>query len=93
MSNKQRTDRIRQQDAKRQQALRNRRAEKRARVGAEVMKLITYQGTRADLELMQQVGGFEEVDEVITLGIRYLAAIARRDPAAFRAAMDPRSPV
>lgn len=92
MSNKQRTDRIRQQDAKRQQALRNRRAEKRARVGAEVMKLITYQGTRADLELMKQVGGFEEVDEVITLGIRYLAAIARRDPAAFRAAMDPRNP-
>lgn len=93
MSNKQRTDRIRQQDAKRQQALRDRRAEKRARVGAEVMKLTTYQGTRADLELMQQVGGFEEVDEVITLGIRYLAAIARRDPAAFRAAMDPRNPL
>ncbi|MCQ4242393.1 hypothetical protein [Stutzerimonas stutzeri] len=92
MSNKQRTDRIRQQDAKRQQALRNRRAEKRARVGAEVMKLTTYQGTRADLELMQQVGGFEEVDEVITLGIRYLAAIARRHPDAFLAAMDPRNP-
>lgn len=93
MSNKQRTDRIRQQDAKRQQALRDRRAEKRARVGAEVMKLTTYQGTRADLMLMQQVGGFDEAAEVITLGIRYLAAMARRDPAAFLEAMDPRSPV
>ncbi|WP_312929122.1 hypothetical protein [Stutzerimonas nitrititolerans] len=91
MSNKQRTDRIRLQDAKRQQALRDRRTEKRARVGAEVMKLTTYRGTRADLALMQQVGGFEEADEVITLGIRYLAELARRDPAAFLVALDPRN--
>ncbi len=42
---------------------------------------------------MQQVGGFEEQDEVITLAIRYMAGMARRDPAAFLQAMNPRNPV
>lgn len=92
MSKKPRTDRIRQQDAARQQRKRAREAAHRARVGAQVMKLTTYRGTRADLALMQQVGGFEEVDEVITLAIRYMAGLARRDPAAFQAAMNPRNP-
>ncbi|MCY1293754.1 hypothetical protein D9M68_456150 [compost metagenome] len=90
---KKRTDRIRQQDASRQQHLRDRRAAHRERVGAQVMKVTTYLGTRNDLELMQQVGGYEEADEVITLAIRYMAGMARRDPAAFHAAMDPRNPV
>lgn len=93
MSKKPRTDRIRQQDAARQQRKRAREAAHRARVGAQVMKLTTYRGTRDDLALMQQIGGFEEPAEVITLGIRYLAAMARRDPEAFLAAMDPRNPL
>lgn len=92
MSKKERTERIRQQDAIRQQAWRDRRAAHRERVGAQVMKLTTYRGTRADLELMQQIGGFEEVEEVITLAIRAMAGLARRDPAGFQIAMDPRTP-
>lgn len=90
---KTRTDKVRQQDAKRQQALRDRRVAHRERVGAETMKLTTYRGTRADLELMQQVGGFDEPAEVITLAVRYLAGLARRDPVAFLEAMNPRNPV
>jgi hypothetical protein len=92
MSTKERTDRIRQQDTKRQQNKRDRDAAHAERVGAEKTKITTYRGTRSDLELMQQVGGFDERDEVITLAIRYMAGLARRDPAAFLAAMDPRNP-
>ncbi|MNN97426.1 hypothetical protein D3C81_2165880 [compost metagenome] len=57
------------------------------------MKLETYAGTRCELALMCQVGGYDEPAEAITLAIRYLAGLARRDPAAFLAAMDPRNPV
>jgi hypothetical protein len=92
MSKKPRTPRVRKQDAERQQNKRDRDAAHAELVGAEKTKIVTYRGTRADLELMQQVGGYEERDEVITLAIRYMAGLARRDPAAFLAAMDPRSP-
>lgn len=92
MSKKPRTPRIRQQDKDRQQNKRDRDAAHAVLVGAEKTKIVTYRGTRADLELMQQVGGYEERDEVITLAIRYMAGLARRDPAAFLAAMDPRNP-
>jgi hypothetical protein len=93
MRNTKRTERIRKQDADRQQAKRDRDAAHRDRVGAQVTKLTTYQGTRADWALMQQVGEFEEVEEVITLMTRYMAGMARRDPQAFLNAMNPRNPV
>ncbi|MCY1286460.1 hypothetical protein D9M70_354340 [compost metagenome] len=93
MPKKERTDRIRQQDTARQQAKRNRDAEHKARVGAEKFSFITYAGTRADIECIRQVGGYEEVEEGLTLAIRYMAGLARRDPAAFLEAMDPRNPV
>lgn len=93
MSKKERTDRVRRQDASRQQSLRDRRAAHAERVGAEPIKVMTYRGTREDLALMQEVGGYEERDEALTLAVRYMAGLARRDPAAFRAAMDPRNPV
>ena len=93
MSKTKRTERIRKQDADRQQDKRNRDAAHRERVGAEVTKLTTYRGTRADWALMQQVGEYEEVEEVITLMTRYMAGMARRDPQAFRDAMNPRNPV
>jgi hypothetical protein len=92
MRKKPRTPRVRQQDVDRQQKKRDRDARHAELVGAEKTKIITYRGTRADLALMQPVGGFEERDEVITLAIRYLAGLARRDPAAFLTAMDPRNP-
>lgn len=93
MSRKPRTDQVRKQDTARQQAKRERDARHLVRVGAEKMTLVTYRGTREDLALMQAVGGFDEPDEAITLGVRYLAGLARRDPAAYLAAMDPRNPV
>lgn len=93
MPKKERTDLIRKQDAERQQALRDRVAEHQKRVGAEKTKFTTYAGTRADIAVMQQVGGYEERDEAITLALRYMAGMARRDPVAFLAAMDPRNPV
>lgn len=93
MSKKPRTDQVRKQDALRQQAKRDRKAEHLERVGAETLKLTIYRGTRADLALMQQVGGYEEPAEVITLAVRYLAGLARRDPAGFLEVMDPRNPV
>jgi hypothetical protein len=93
MSKTKRTERIRKQDADRQQAKRDRDADHRERVGAEVTKLTTYRGTRADWALMMQIGGYEEVDEVITLMTRYMGGMARRNPAAFLDAMNPRNPL
>lgn len=93
MSKKERTDRIRQQDAKRQQNKRDREAAHRQAVGAEKFTWETYAGTRADMECIRQVGVFEEVEEGLTLAIRYMAGWARRDPQAFQAAMDPRNPL
>lgn len=92
MSKQQRTDKVRAQDAARQRAKRQRDAQHLQRVGAETIKLTTYRGTRADLALMQAVGGYEEPAEVITLAVRYLAGLARRDPTAFLDAMNPRNP-
>ena len=92
MSKNPRTPRVRQQDAARQKNKRDRDAAHAELVGAEKTKIVTYRGTREDLALMQQVGGFEERDEVITLAIRYMAGLARRDLSAFLAAMDPRNP-
>lgn len=93
MSKKPRTDRVRQQDTKRQQNKRDRDAAHREAVGAEKFTFVTYAGTRADMECIRQVGGYEEVEEGLTLAIRYVASLARRDPAAFQAAMNPRNPV
>lgn len=91
--NESKADRIRRQNRERQQAKRDRDAAHRERVGAEVVQVEMYAGTRRDLELMRQVGGYEETDEALTLAIRYMAGLARNNPAAFRAAMDPRNPV
>ncbi|WP_160286852.1 hypothetical protein [Pseudomonas knackmussii] len=87
---KQRTDKVRKQDAKRQQNLRDREAAHKQAVGAEKFKMEIYAGTRADIDDMCRVGGFEEVEEAITLGLRYLGNLARRKPEAYLRAMDPR---
>lgn len=85
-------DRIRRQNRDRQQARRERERRHREAVGAETFKMEMYAGTRQDLALMQHVGGYEEIEEALTLAIRYMASLARRDPAAFLQAMDPRNP-
>ncbi|MFC2974368.1 hypothetical protein ACFOJE_19420 [Azotobacter bryophylli] len=86
-------ERIRRQNKDRQQAKRDREREHRKAVGAETFKMEMYAGTRRDLECIQQVGGYMEIEEGLTLAVRYMAGLARRDPEAFRQAMDPRRPL
>ncbi len=93
MTQHSKAERARQKAAARQQAKRDRLKLHREKVGAEKLKWVIYKGTRSDLDVMQQVGGYTEVGEALTLAVRYMAGIARRDPAAFAEAMNPRNPV
>lgn len=88
---KPRTAKVRAQDTARQRRKRERDAKHRAAVGAEKFKWETYAGTRDDMECIRAAGDFDQVEEGLTLAIRYVANIARRDPAALRAALDPRN--
>lgn len=88
---KPRTAKVRAQDTARQRRKRERDAQHRAAVGAEKFTWETYAGTREDMECIRLVGGFEQVEEGLTLAVRYVANMARRDPAALRAALDPRN--
>lgn len=66
---------------------RKRTADAAAAVRAEAL-LITfeaYKGTQADLALICELGGFEEPAEAITLILRNVADLARRDGHAFGA--------
>ncbi|MFN9529661.1 MAG: hypothetical protein ACK561_09960 [Pseudomonadaceae bacterium] len=90
---KPRTAKVRAQDTARQRRKRELDARHREAVGAKTFKWETYTGTRDDMECIRQVGGFELVEEGLTLAVRYMAGFARRDPAGFRAAIDPRNPV
>lgn len=93
MNEVQQAERVRRQNKDRQQAKRDRERQHREVVGAETFKMEMYAGTRADLACIQQVGGYEEIEEGLTLAVRYMAGLARRDPAAFRTAMNPRNPL
>lgn len=93
MSKRVRTDKVRKQDTLRQQRKRALDAARKARLEGEKLKLMTFKGTRDGLELMRQVGGYRSDDEVVSLAVRYLADLARRNPASFLEAMDPRAPV
>ncbi|OBY90716.1 hypothetical protein A6723_021040 [Pseudomonas sp. AU11447] len=88
---KPRNDKVRKQDANRQQRLRDREVAHKQAVGAEKLKLEIYAGTRTDIDDMCQVGGFEEEAEAITLGLRFLGNLARNKPEAYRRALDPRN--
>jgi hypothetical protein len=68
------------------------RAAKKARllaINATKLKMVIGSGTAADIEDIRQIGGFEESAEGLTLCIRYMAAMARRDASAFRQALNP----
>ncbi|MCQ4310893.1 hypothetical protein NAV33_03125 [Pseudomonas stutzeri] len=93
MTEQSKAERVRKQNAARQQSKRDRTLLHREKVGAEKIKFEIYSGTRRDLDAMQQVGGYTEAGEAITLAIRYMADMARRDPAAFAEAMNPRNPL
>lgn len=86
-------ERVRRQNKDRQQAKRDRERQHRETVGAETFKMEMYAGTRADLATIQQAGGYEEIEEGLTLAVRYMAGLARRDLAAFLQAMNPRNPL
>ncbi|OQR35892.1 hypothetical protein BWR15_06075 [Pseudomonas sp. T] len=88
---KPRTDKVRRQDAIRQRRLRANRKARKAALGAEKIKLEAYAGTRADIEAVRMVGGFDDEAEAITLGLRLLGNMARRSPAKFRNAIEPRN--
>ena len=60
-------------------------------IGATKLKMVIGSGTAADIECIRQTGGFEESAEALTLCIRFMATMARRDATAFRHAIDPRS--
>ncbi|MCY1510140.1 hypothetical protein D9M68_445090 [compost metagenome] len=93
MSKRVRTDKVRKQDTVRQQRKRALDAARKARLGGEKLKLMTFKGTRDGLAVMRQVGGYGNDDEAVSLAVRYLAGLARRDRAAFLEAMDPRDPI
>lgn len=93
MNETQQAERVRRQNKDRQQAKRDRERQHREVVGAETFKMEMYAGTRADLAYIQQVGGYEEVEEGLTLVVRYMAGLARRDPDLFRTVMNPRNPL
>lgn len=88
---KPRTDKVRKQDAIRQRRLRANRKARKAALGAEKIKLEAYAGTRADIEAVRLVGGFDDEAEAITLGLRLLGNMARRSPAKFRHDIEPRN--
>jgi hypothetical protein len=68
-------------DRKRKQRL----AEENAKVRAAAVPVTfeAYKGTQADLALICELGGFEEQAEAITLILRNVANLAKRDRHAF----------
>jgi hypothetical protein len=74
------------------------RAAKRKRKQKQVIKAVKFKaelgaGTMADMESIRLAGDLTTVEEGLTLAVRYMAGLARRDPQAFRDAMNPRNPV
>ncbi|SED35456.1 hypothetical protein [Pseudomonas anguilliseptica] len=64
----------------------------------QVVKAVKFKaelgaGTMADMECIRLAGDLATVEEGLTLAVRYMAGMARRDLQAFRDAMNPRNPV
>ncbi len=80
--------------ARERSARRRKLARQRAEaIGETKFKMKMGAGTAADIGCISQVGEYLERPEAVTLAIRYMAGLARRDPKAFRAAMNPRNPL
>lgn len=78
--------------ARERSARRRKRARQRAEaIGETKFKMKMGAGTAADIACISQAGAYKESAEAVTLAIRYLAGLARRDPIAFREAMNPRN--
>lgn len=85
-----RTDKIREQDRKRQQAAEDRKAARAKELGARVLKGEIYGATSEQLGTMLEETGTEEM-ELITNAIHRLFELRERDPVAFAAMTDHKS--
>jgi hypothetical protein len=72
---------------------RERNRKRREAIGETKFKMKMGAGTAADIDCISQAGEYQESAEAVTLALRFMAGLARRDPAAFREAMNPRNPV
>lgn len=92
MNNQPKADRKRQLARVRSARRRARERASKERIGAIKLKMVIGAGTAADIECIRLAGNFEEGAEALTLAIRYMASLARQDPATFRNVMSPRAP-
>lgn len=82
-----RTDQIREQDRKRQQAAEERKRQRAEKLGARVLKGEIYGATSSELATMREETGTEEM-EFISNAIHRLFELRQRDPVAFAAMTD-----
>ena len=59
-------------------------------IGATKFQMMIGSGTASDIECIRQIGEFDDTAEAVTLCLRCMAALARRDAAAFKLAINPR---
>lgn len=78
-------ERTRRLARERQQRKRTADAAAAVRAEAQPITFEAYKGTQADLALICELGGFDERAEAITLILRNVADLARRDCHAFAA--------
>jgi hypothetical protein len=72
-------DRQRRHARIRKRRQRRREELEKLRASSVLVTFEAYKGTQADIELICAVGGFDEQDEAITLILRNVADLARRD--------------
>jgi glutamine synthetase adenylyltransferase len=93
MTQETKLERKRRQARERSARRRERNRKRREAIGETTFKMKMGAGTAADINCIRQFGEYQEAAEAVTLAIRYMAALARRDPLAFRQAMNPRNPL
>jgi hypothetical protein len=91
--NETKQDRKRRLSRARSARYRKAKREQKQRVKAVKFKAELGAGTIADMECIRLVGGYITVEEGLTLAVRYMAGMARRNPQAFIKAMNPSNPV
>lgn len=93
MTQETKAERKKRMNRERSARCRKRNRERLAAIGATKLKMLIGAGTADDIECIREVGEFKESAEGVTLAIRYMAALARRDPTAFARAINPRNPL
>ena len=82
-----RTDKIREQDRKRQQAAEERKRERAKELGMREIKGEIYQGTSDVLDALVAATGAEEIEVLVNMAHR-MRELLDRDPIAFAALTD-----